>query len=200
VQVLSHYTDADGHFHLLGQITNSSAEPVMTAVQASVYSAGNSTLLDAGQYATGLPLAPGQVLPFDVSDWGLLNALPPALAGAEANSPLSLRLEPFLSWNTDTPAVTLALVSPAETIEKGTATFSGQVKNDTDGNITTGLVVGVVKQKSDGKIVAVGNAHLAITDPAAPGAVLDYALNVPLPPGVNAGGLQAEVTAFGYQP
>ena len=200
VQILSHYTDAGGHFHLLGQLTNSSAEPVMTAVQASVYSADKSKLLDAGQYATWLPLAPGQTLPFDISDWGTLNNLPKALTGAEANINVSLRLEPFLSWNSDTPAVKLSLVSSTESIENGTAIFSGQVKNDTGSGITSGLVLMVVKQKADGKIVAVGNVHLPITDSAAPGAVMDYSLKLPLPAGVNAGALQAEVTALGYQP
>ena len=200
VQILSHYTDAGGHFHLLGQLTNSSAEPVMTAVQASVYSADKSMLLDTGQYATRLPLAPGQTLPFDISDWGTLNNLPKALTGVEANINVRLRLEPFLSWNSDTPAVKLSLVSSTESIENGTAIFSGQVKNDTGRGITSGLVLMVVKQKADGKIVAVGNVHLPITDSAAPGAVMDYSLKLPLPAGVNAGALQAEVTALGYQP
>jgi len=200
VQILSHYTDSNGHFHLLGQLTNSSAKPVMTALQASVYSADNSKLLDAGQYATWLPLAPGETLPFDISDWGMLNNLPKTLSGAEANFNVRLRLEPFLTWNSNAPVVKLALVSPSESIENGMAIFSGQVKNISDSGITTGLVLMVVKQKADGKIVAVGNVHLPITDSAAPGAVLDYALKLPLAEGEDAGALEAEVTALGYQP
>ncbi len=200
VQVLSHYTDGDGHFHLLGQITNSSAQPVMTAVQASVYSVEKSKLLDAGQYATWLPLAPGQTLPFDISDWGALNALPGALSGVDANTNISLRLEPFLSWNSATPAVELSQIGSTESIENGTAVFSGQVKNDSGRGITSGLVLAVVKQKADGKIVAVGNVHLTITDSAAPGAVLDYSLKLPLPAGIDTSAIQTEVTGFGYQP
>jgi hypothetical protein len=200
VQILSHYTDASGHFHLLGQLSNSSAKPLMTAVQASVYTADKRNLLDAGQYPTWLPLAAGQTLPFDISDWGTLNNPPKTLTGADANIQVSLRLEPFLSWNSATPAVSLALVGPTESIENGTASFSGQVKNDTNSGISSGLVLMVVKQKADGKIVAVGNVHLSITDSAAPGTVMDYSLKLALPVGVKAGALQAEVTALGYQP
>jgi hypothetical protein len=200
VRILSHYIDADGRFHLLGQVTNSSAKPVMTAVQAAVFSAGKNQLLDAGQYVTWLPLAPGQTLPFDISDWGTLAALPAALTGSEQNFEYSLRLEPFLSWSSAPPAVSLSQVHSTESIEKGTAIFSGQVKNDTPNGITTGLILAVMKQKTDGKIVAVGNAHLPITDSAAPGAVVDYSLKLPLPAGVDASTLQAEITALGYQP
>lgn len=199
VQIISHYTDAEGQFHLLGQLTNSGTEPVMTAVQASISPASGSMLLDAGQYTTWLPLEAGQTLPFDITDWGLLNNLPKGLSGEEANIHASLRLEPFLSWNSNTPAAKLTLVSPIESIESGQAIFNGQVKNDTSSGITSGLVVMVVKQKSDGKIVAVGNVRLSITSSAAPGAVMDYSLKIYLPAGVDEGGLQAEVSAFGYQ-
>jgi hypothetical protein len=199
VKVLSHYTDAKGHFHLLGQITNSSNRPVMTAVQASVSSADNQ-LLDAGQYATPLPLDPGQTAPFDISEWGALNALPGAQTGASANILASLRLEPFLSWESAAPAVKLALVNPTQSIESSTAIFHGRVKNDSGSGITSGLVTAVLKQKADGKIVAVGSMHLAISDSAAPGAELDYAMQLTLPAGLNAGDLQAEVSARGYQP
>jgi hypothetical protein len=96
--------------------------------------------------------------------------------------------------------VSLSLVSHTESIEDGTAIFSGQVKNDTGHSITSGLVSMEVTQKSDGKILAVGNVHLPITDSAAPGTVMDYSLKLPLPPGVNADALQAEVSALGYQP
>jgi hypothetical protein len=200
VQILSHYTDADGHFHLLGQITNPNTKAVMTGVQAGIYSPGKDQLLDAGQYVTWLPLAPGQTLPFDIDDWGALDALPNPLSGADSDLKFSLRLEPFLSWNSAAPVVSLPLLHPTESIEKGTATFSGQAKNDSAHGITTGLVLVILKQKSDGKIVAVGNAHLPITDSAAPGTVIDYSLKLPLPVRVDAGAVQAEVTAFGYQP
>jgi hypothetical protein len=200
VQILSHYTDTGGHFHLLGLLTNSSAEPVMTALQASVYSVDKSKLLDAGQYVTWLPLAPSETVPFDITDWGTLNDLPKALSGAETNLNVSLRLEPFLSWNSGTPAVKLSLVSSTESFENGMAIFSGRVKNDTGGGITSGLVLMVVKQKADGKIVAVGNVHLSIVASAASGAVLAYSLKLPLPAGVDANALHAELTALGYQP
>ena len=200
VKVLSHYTDASGHFHLLGEITNSSAKPVMTAVQAGVISAATGQLLDAGQYVTWLPLEPGQTIPFDISDWGALNALPIDLTGAAVNIQVVLRLEPFLSWNASAPAARLVLVNPTESFENNTAIFNGLVKNETRNGVSSGLVLMVMKQKTDGKIVAVGNAQLAITDSTAPGAEMEYSLKLPLPVGANADTLQAEVTALGYQP
>ena len=37
VKIISHYTDASGHFHLVGQVTNPGTTDLMTSVQATAY-------------------------------------------------------------------------------------------------------------------------------------------------------------------
>jgi hypothetical protein len=78
------------------------------------------------------------------------------------------------------------------------AIFTGKVRNDNSGSISTGLVLAVVRQKSDGQIVATSSAHLSITDSAASGRVLDYSITIPLPPDVNPEAVNTEITALGY--
>jgi hypothetical protein len=69
------YLDTAGHFHLVGQITNSGTKPLMVSVQATVYTdAAKTTVADAAFLNTLIPLAPGANMPFDLTDWRVLNS------------------------------------------------------------------------------------------------------------------------------
>ena len=58
----------------------------------------------------------------------------------------------------------------------------------------------MVRQKSNGEIVATGSQPLTITDSAAPGQVLDYSIVVSLPANLDPAALDTEVSALGQQP
>ena len=80
------------------------------------------------------------------------------------------------------------------------ALFTGKVKNDSPGGITSGSVTAILRMESNGQIIAVGSAHLGITDSAAPGQILYYSITVPLPPKMDPALLETEIFARGYQP
>ncbi len=202
VLVSSHYSDQAGHFHIVGQITNPGSRGLMASIQATVYSdATQSTVVDAAYFNTWIPMQPGETLPFDLSSWGALNNT----AGlweqlAKQNAAIVVRIEPFLTWPIDATVGQLTLVAGSQNIKDGQALFSGKVRNDLPGSINNGLVTAVVRQKAGGQIVATGSTHLAISDSAAPGKVLEYSLAVPLPSNVDPAGLATELTAIGQQP
>jgi hypothetical protein len=202
VRVISHYLDASGHFHLLGQITNPGSRELMASLQATVYSnAAKTTVVDAAYFNTWIPLKPGETRPFDLTGWGALNntqGLWDKLS--KQNAAIVMRLEPFLTWPADTSVGGLALLEGSQTNKTGQVVFTGKVRNDMAGSINNGLVTAILRQKSGGQIIATGSTHLAISDSAAPGQIMEYSLAVLLPPGVDPAGLAAELSAIGQQP
>lgn len=200
LQVLSHYVDQQGHFHLLGQITNSGTTSLMTSVQATVFSdSARTTVVDAAEYSTWLPLLRGETRLFDLVDWGVLNNIPGSwdeIAGAA----IDLRTEPFLTWTSAGAPVELVQLNENVIYNGREMLFTGRVKNDSDRGITTALVTIVLRQKVGGQVVAVGDTHLIIGDLVAPGQELDYSQTLQLPDGLDPASLETEIIAKGYQP
>jgi hypothetical protein len=202
VEIISHYNDSAGHFHLLGLITNPGSRELMASLQAAVYSdASKSMLVDAAYFNTWIPLQPGETRPFDLFGWGALNntvGLWEQLS--KQNAAIVVRLEPFLTWPVDATVGKLVLLDSSLSYKDGQVFFTGKVQNDLPGSINNGLVTAVLRDKTGGQIVATGNAYLAISDSAAPGQILDYSLAIPLPPNEDPAGLVTELTAIGQQP
>ncbi len=110
VQVISHYVDAGGHFHLIGQITNPGAADLMTSLQATVYTdSTRSSVVDADDFTTWIPLEPGETLPFDMTGWGPLNNVSGLWDLIAQKSTISVRVEPFLTWEAKARVATLLL-------------------------------------------------------------------------------------------
>lgn len=202
VKILSHYTDQKGQFHLVGQITNPGKQELMTSLQATVYTdSTRSSVADAANFTTLVPIQPGETLPFDLTGWGALNSTRGAWNQlAKQNAAISLRLEPFLTWTGSTSVAELSLTDGSVSINGQQAFFTGKVQNNMSGRINAGVVVAVVRQKSSGEIVATGSQPLDITDSAAPGQVLDYSIAVQLPANLDPAGLDTEISALGQQP
>ena len=158
-------------------------------------------MVDAADFNTWIPLRAGETRPFDLTDWGSLNnskGLWDMLA--KQNAAIVVRVEPFLTWPVDANVSALTLMDGSQSMLDGQANFSGKVRNDLSGSINNGLVSVILRQKSDGQIVATGSTRLAISDAAAPGQVFDYSLVVHLPPDVDPAGVTPSLTAIGQQP
>ena len=202
VKIISHYTDQNGQFHLVGQITNPGTQELMTSLQASVYTDSTKSIVaDAAYFNTLVPIQPGETLPFDLTGWGALNSTHGLWDQlSKQNAAISVRLEPFLTWTEATSVAELSLSDGNVSINGQQALFTGKVQNNMSGRINAGVVVAVLRQKSSGEIVATGSQPLGITDSAAPGQILDYSITVPLPADLDPAGLDTEVTALGQQP
>jgi hypothetical protein len=202
VKIISHYIDQEGQFHLVGQITNPGKQELMTSLQATVYTdSTKSTVADAAFIDTTVPIQPGESLPFDLTGWGALNSTRGLWDQlARENAAISLRLEPFLTWTEATSVAELSLSDGSVSFNGQQALFTGKVRNDMSGRINAGEVVAVVRQKSNGVIVATASQPLSITDSAAPGQILDYSIDVSLPANLDPATLDTEVSALGQQP
>jgi hypothetical protein len=202
VKIISHYTDQNGQFHLVGQITNPGTQELMTSLQATVYTdSTKSSVADAAYFNSWVPIQPGETMPFDLANWGALNSTPGLWNQlAKQNAAISLRLEPFLTWTEVTSVAELSLSDGSVSINSQQALFTGKVQNDMSGRINAGEVVAVVRQKSNGEIVATGSQPLAITDSAAPGQILDYSIALQLPENLDPASLDTEISALGQQP
>jgi hypothetical protein len=202
VQVVSRYTDQEGRFHLVGQLTNPGKQWLMTSLQATVYiDPDSSVVADAACLNTWIPLGPGESLPFDLSDWGVLSSTPglwEQMAGQ--NAAIALRLEPFLTWTTEARVAKLPLVESNASFTESQAYFSGEVKNNTGSGINNCLVIIVLRLKRSGEMVATGSVHLGIVDSATPEQILDYQLVIPMPPDVDPAALTVDIMALGQQP
>lgn len=197
VQIISRYTDADGHFHLVGQITNPGSKGMMASLQATIYTdSKKSVVADTTNFDTWIPLGPGETLPFDLTEWGALNntrGLWDELA--KQNAAIELRLEPFRTWTVDARLAKLSLVENSVSFKDRQAIFTGKTKIES--SITTGLVTAVVHQKLDGTLVATGGVHLDIVGSTAAGQTLDYSFIIQLPANLDPADLETEVTALG---
>lgn len=201
VQIISHYMDAAGHFHLLGQITNPESTDLMTSLQATVYAEPTRTsVIDVDDFTTWIPLKPGQTLPFDMVGWGPLDKIRGLWDTISGQSTIVVRVEPFLTWTAEARVATLPLDEEDVSFVGQQVVFTGKVLNNLGSSIINGLVTAVVRQKSTAEIVATGIVHLNITDSAAPGQILNYNLVVPLPRNVDPATVDTEVTAWGQQP
>jgi hypothetical protein len=202
VKLLSHYTDQNGQFHLVGQITNPGSQELMTSLQATVYTdSSRSSVADAAYLNTLIPIPPGGSLPFDLTGWGALDSTSGLWDQlARQNAVITVRLEPFLTWTASSNVASLALVGGSVSIKDRQVLFTGKVRNDLNGRINAGAVVVVVLQKSSGEIVATACQPLAITDSAAPGRVMDYSIAVQLPANLDDTALQTEILALGQRP
>jgi hypothetical protein len=201
VQINSHYRDASGHFHLVGQITNPGSTNLMTSLQATVYSdSTRSKVVDVDDFTTWIPILPGQSLPFDMTSWGPLNNVSGLWDAIAEKSTIVIRVEPFLTWAAEARVAQLMLENNSVSFADQQAAFTGKVTNELGSSIINGQVTAVVRQKADAFIVATGILHLDIASPAAQGQIFNYQLIVPLPQGLDPATLVTEVTAWGQQP
>lgn len=201
VQVDAQYLDTSGHFHLVGQITNSGSKPLMVSMQATVYSdPARTAVVDAAFLDTLIPLEPGATMPFDLADWQVLNNK----AGlwdtlSKQNAAIVLRIEPFRTWTTDASVVPLTVIEQPPTFSNQEAIFTGQVKNETGHDILLGTVTAALRDEASGKIIATGQTPLNIVNVLAAGESLNYSIAIPVEPGFDPQAVQFEVTASGQQ-
>jgi hypothetical protein len=199
VRGISHYIDKNGHFHLVGQLTNPSQKGLVAFLQGTVYTDANkSAVADVAAFDTWVPLGPGETRPFDLADWGALNNIHTLWDDIQTQNPaIELRFEPLSTWASDVKPVKLTVEGDNVSFENGQAVFTGKVHADANISLANGLVVAVVRKKSGGEIVATSSVHLDIAASATPGQVFDYRVVVPLPTDADPATLENEVTAVG---
>lgn len=199
IQVNAQYMDAYGQFHVVGQIINSGTKPIMVSVQAAVYTDSSKTaVVDSTFWDTIIPLAPGAKMPFDLTNWRVLNNKAGLWDTVSKNgAAVVLRVEPFRTWAADISIVPLKVTAEPPTFGAREAAFEGQIENNTARDVIMGTVTVTLRDKTNGNIVATGQTPLNITNALASGETLRYSVALPIEPGVDPENLQVEVSSSG---
>lgn len=201
IQVNTQYLDTAGHFHLVGQITNAGARPLMVSVQAAVYADREKTaVVDTTFVNTLIPLAPGASMPFDLTDWQVLNGK----AGlwetlSRQSAAVALRIEPFHTWSMDASVTPLTVIPQPPAFDAQEAVFAGTVKNETGSNIILGTVTVTLRDKASGKIIATSQEPLDVVNMLTDGEARGYSIAIPLGSGFDSQSVEFEIIASGQQ-
>jgi hypothetical protein len=200
IQVNARYFDTAGKFHLVGQVTNAGAKPLMVSVQATVYAdQGRTAVMDADFINTLIPLLPGEELPFDLRDWRVINGKAGLGEALTKNAAVVLRVEPFHTWTVNTSVAALTVIPEPPTFSDREVVFTGAVKNDTGHNIILGTVTVTFRDKASGKITATGQEPLDIVNQLTDGEARGYSIVIPIGSGFDPQTVDIEIVASGQE-
>jgi len=189
INMTNTYFDASGQYHVVGTATNHADAALFTLIFAGIY-AQDGTVLDAFAVEAYLPAAPGQAVPFEITNFYPISKLPDQRA--RVNN-VSLQVLPVSThvYTVDK----LELTSPDEIVEiysGSTLIFNGSFTNTTDKAVANPILVAALYDQAH-KLVA---AHMGYLSGMAPGAKTGYAFGIPLDPSVDPASLTNELILF----
>ncbi len=199
---LHDYVDANGQFHLVGEITNSADQNIGVRLVATIYDKDNN-VLDASSMDTPISaIKPGETIPYEFNYWGPLSSKK-GLYDEKADR-FTVQVDPTWTWTTDTKLFDLKIKNEKNEWDEYQGTFTGQVVNDTGGDLESAVImVGIYGKKGqpdENKIVATGYSYATISDKLANGQAADYTVYVPVPTGFSIDNYEYDIVVKGKAP
>jgi hypothetical protein len=192
---LNHFIDQSGVFHLVGEISNNSNNPLNVSLLAAIYDS-NGNIIDAS--TTRLPLNsiyPGKTLPFDFDLWGPLSYKYGTIDSAER---YSVQWDPVWTWASDTNYATLTITEESHQINPTNGIFSGAVANFTEFQVSSATVIVSIYDGNNGKLLAM-NAKEIIEEISA-GSSINYEVNLNFANSIDFESADIRIIAFGKIP
>ncbi|MBU1662576.1 MAG: FxLYD domain-containing protein [Chloroflexi bacterium] len=189
------YLDSWDWFHLVGEVTNTSVDNLNIRIVAGLYDAAGN-VLDAA--STDLPLsalAPGETVPYDFGFWGPVNY---AAGMFDQVDTYTLQWDPSWTWTTSTEYVDLSTANDEYTNDDSSATFTGQVVNNTDGPVSYTYVIAGLRDIATGVIV--GMEYDSIWDEIPAGGSAEYDITIEFEPGLDVNALEYFIIVKGELP
>jgi len=189
------YLDYWDWVHLVGEVTNADVENLNLRIVAGLYDAAGN-VIDAS--STDLPLsalAPDETLPYDFEFWGPANYIPGVFDQVDT---YTLQLDPSWTWTTSTEYVDLDIANDEYTSEDNSATFTGQVLNNTDGPVSYTYVIIAMRDIATGVIV--GMDYDSFWDEIPAGGSDEYDITIYFEDGLDVNTLEYYVIAKGELP
>lgn len=193
-QNIAAYLDADGNFHLVSSIKNPGDQPHGALILGGLYS-DTGTVMDAAGLLLPVNLLPGEELPFDLSQFVLINQKPDYQAKLDH---FTLQVDP--AWLAGSAQVHVSLDGQnlqEQPGENGRWAFTGEAVNTSGQNLVRMVVFAVLKMPS-GSVAATSFAVLE--NPAGvlePGVSMAYSIDVMTNPALDAASLKSEVILIG---
>ncbi len=185
---VARYSTAVGGLWSLGEIVNTSSEPVTSLlIQVTLVDAGGNRLATATTLSAADYLPPGQGAPFAL----LFEEPPPDVADVEVSL---LRAEPVQQVRTG--VVPLTVRGQEGAVSGPQYKVSGEVVNTTEDTVQRQSVV-VTLYAEDGRVIAYRKAQLAESETLVPGAGVNF--SVLLTPREETAPASYQIVAWGYQ-
>lgn len=188
------YFDQYGAYHIVGALTNQTAQPLDLVLVAGLYAA-DGTVLDAALQPLPLTLAPGERIPFEVSSFASLDYHP---ALADRLMSYAVRVD---AGRISSPAAPVRLATSGDQISQSgaTLTVTGMAANSSGSPLTRITVLATLVDES-GAPLASGYTYIFPSSGAVsiePGEARPYEVHIEVPPGLNAAPLQMVIFAQG---
>ena len=191
----NNYVDTNNTFHLVGEITNNTEEYLKVDLLAAIYDE-EGNVIDVA--STSLPiysLEPGETLPYDFDDWGMLNYKDGAIDDA---STFSVQWDPYWTWISEVEYVDLPIQNENSEFDDSYGRFTGEIVNDSGLLLSNAAVIICLYDAETGQIVAMGYESLFDDIPA--GESVEYDVYLDIEPGLDIGAVEYVVTAKGELP
>ena len=187
-----YYIDTHDSFHLIGEITNNSDLSLSVSLVAGIYDA-DGNVLDAA--ITDLPLfsiSPGQTMPYDFSYWGPLNDKASALDMAAS---YTVQWDPYWTWENSRAYVEISTQNDTHEVSSYQMTFTGEVLNDSDEDITGATVIVNMYDIETGELIATD--YGGVYDEIPVNGIADYTIWLDIPDGFDINTVKYTIQAYG---
>ncbi len=185
------YLDSFGDMHLIGSVTNNSSVELSVYLVAGIYDA-NGNVIDANSVYMPVPLAPGETLPYDFDIWGSVDYVSEAYAAA---SQYQIFFDWYSIYETFSPAYNISTSDDTNTFDGSTATFSGNVLNNSGRDLDSATVIVALYDKGTGKLIATNYTY--VSGPIANNATGSYEVYLYTESNIDSNNVQYVITAKG---
>ncbi|HNT53855.1 MAG TPA: hypothetical protein PKG95_04030 [Anaerolineaceae bacterium] len=180
------YFDDYGTFHIVGTYENQGSDTYYTSLLAGLYNE-QGLVVDASNASFPLYLKPGDVIPFDISLWNVVN-YDDDLAATVTR--YTVQSDPYWTYTVDYDLVELTNVTlTKDERSSGQISLGGDLVNDSGKELYNATVLGYLTDAS-GNLVAVATAYVFPDgDSIAAGDTNDFEMTFWLDPTIDADSL-----------
>jgi hypothetical protein len=177
------YFDQYGGYHIVGALTNQTAQPLNLVLVAGLYAA-DGTVLDAAVQPVPLTLEPGERTPFEIASFTSLD-FNPSLAGQLMSH--SVRVDPARIASPTATPVRLATSGDRVSLAGSTLVVSGAVVNSSAAPLARITVLATLVDETGAPVMS-GYAYLfpsAGSGAIRPGETSPYEIRIEMAPGLD---------------
>ena len=179
--ISNHYTDSDGAFHIVGTLANSGSDSITTKLVAGLYDRNNA-VLDVDAASSQVNVAPGEVIPYDISSFENVNN---NAAAALALDHFTVQIDNYYTFTPVTNSVTLPATIDSTTKDADYWTVTGKVTNNSNKVLSLETVLVAIYDASDNLCAVNYTWILPNGDSIDKGSVDNFSVVVSLPSGIN---------------
>ncbi len=192
------YYNSFGDLHIVGEITNDSAEYLNVSLIAAIYDADNN-VVDAATFNMPLnSLGPDETLPYDFDFWGPVNDTEGMFDITDPTFSYSVQVDWYWTWTNDTRYVDISVSDEVIDFSFNSYSFEGNFLNDSGGTIDGAVIIILIVDDATGQVLAMGYSWSF--DEMPDGGTDDYTVYIDMPEDFDDTGVSYEYIVVGELP